>query len=136
MADPQRNEKHEDVRYEHRDVNVRGVVRFIFGLVTAAVLIYLAVTWVFDNLNARQTLKQKNVSVFRSDSSAPREPRLQPMPGHPEQATLEMQALLRNQDSILGNICWIDRANGIIKIPISIAKEIIIKRGSSMEGKP
>ena len=136
MSDPNRSKTNSEARYEQHDINVRGVIRFIFGLVIAALLIYFAVTWVFDNLNGRPTISQKNVNVFRADSLLPPEPRLQPMPGHPEHAASEMQSLSQSEDSILRNFSWIDSANGIIRIPITTAKEIIVKRGSSMEGKP
>jgi hypothetical protein len=117
-----------DVRYEHRDVNVRGVLLFVLGLIIAALLMHISLRWLFDDLKARSIITQKNINVHRIQSILPPEPRLQLMPGHEEQPAQEMQAMTRTQDSILENYGWVDSAKGIVRIPIEEAERILLQR--------
>jgi hypothetical protein len=122
------------VRYERRDVNIRGVLLFILGLVIAAILMHVSLRWLFDDLKARSIITPKNFNVHGTQSILPPEPRLQLMPGHEEQPAQEMKAMIREQDSILENYGWVDSAKGIARIPIEEAKKILIERTSQTKG--
>ncbi len=122
-----------DVRYEHRDVNVRAVLLFILGLIIVGLLMHISLRWLFNDLKARSMSTQKNINVHRIQSIFPPEPRLQLMPGHEEQPAQEMQVMIHNQDSMLENYGWVDSTKGIVRIPIEEAEKILLLKTSKLK---
>jgi hypothetical protein len=115
--------------YEPADVNVRGVVIFLCVLVVLAIAVQVAVTFMFHVLSAeverrdRQTLEHEvvpSVAVSRTYFPPPRE-QVSPR--------ADLQEFRAREDAELNSYGWIDRTTGVVRIPVSLAVELISERG-------
>jgi hypothetical protein len=59
----------------------------------------------------------------------PPEPRLQGAPGSASSPTEDIRRFREQEDQMLDSYGWIDRQNGVIRIPIEQAKKLIEQRG-------
>jgi len=108
---------------ETRDVNIRVIALFAlsFAVVLAGSLALVA--WVFNILHvtpAGQGLRGAPIAVT---PPYPPGPRLQTSPGR------DLQELLRAEDAQLQSYGWVDRALGIVRMPIDRAMERVVERG-------
>ena len=109
--------------HETRDVNIRVVALFAlsFAVVLAGSLALMA--WVFDLLHvipAGQGLRGAPIAVT---PPYPPGPRLQTSPGR------DLQELRRAEDAQLQSYGWVDRALGIVRMPIDRAMERVVEQG-------
>lgn len=131
---PAGEEKTPGVAYERKDLNLRGVVKFGFWLLVAAVVIHLALWWLLKYFAA-----QESEAGMRTPIGRPRET-LPPTPVRRE-ATLpqELKQMRESAQARLRSYGWIDREAGIVHIPIDRAMELLAKRGlpsSPRQGDP
>jgi hypothetical protein len=70
-------------------------------------------------------------SCERDRMSLPPEPRLQGVPGHLSDAQLDMRDKTAADTSANESIGWVDKSNGIAKIPVSEAMKIIAQTGGT-----
>ena len=116
--------------YETRDVKVRPLVVFLAGMVVLLVAAYLIVLGIFRLFNAQKLAEDATadpVAVERAalppDRRLPAEPRIQADPAG------DYQALRRAEDQILEGYGWIDRAGGVVHIPIERAMTLVVEEG-------
>lgn len=107
--------------HETRDVPVRPLL--VAGIVLAVIAAILHVAlWGLHELFADLTATSP-VTPLRGTPIVPPAPRLQADPA------AEMQEFLRVEEEILTSYGWIDRDQGIVRIPIELAMEILAERG-------
>src|SRR5713101_6222968 len=114
-----------------RDVDIRGVVLFGFGLAVGLIASLVAMWGLFRLLEKRQERVDKPLppQVVVNLKRIPPEPRLEPDP-------LALRRELRAQeDALLNSYGWVDRTAGSVHIPIDRAMEIVLERGVP-GGKP
>ena len=104
-----------NANYETRDANVPAVLGFTIALVITIVL-----TLVFSGLFVQDSARE-SMALPLVSAEAP-QPRLETDP----------QADLRNkraaEDKILHSYAWIDRQNGVVRIPIERAMNLVVER--------
>jgi hypothetical protein len=100
------------------------VLIFAGSLVVAALFTHLLIAWLFRYLEREHSAE---VGPPVSITSPPRE--LPPAPRLQVQPQLDMRQLRAEEDSRLNNYSWIDRQNGIVRIPIERAMDLIAQRG-------
>ncbi len=113
--------------YEPRDADTRAVglvgIGFLIALgltVVAATVLFLLVT---DTVPVLQ-VPPPGVAISRSaPTPVPPPPRLETQPGQ----TLEPYAA--REEVALNSYAWIDRSQGIVRIPIERAKDLIVESG-------
>ena len=82
-----------------------------------------------------------------SDASVPGTPRLQPFPtkAHdgmlPPYATTpvtDMAEMRASEEKMLNSPGWVDQEKGIVRLPIDVAKQLVVQRGLPVvkEGTP
>lgn len=123
-----------DVARERSDVNVRGILMFALALFAFAVVTVLLVWWLFDYFAAREARLDRPLSALASSrgESLPPEPRLQVSPAQ------DMQELRAREDALLNTYGWVDQQDGVVRIPIERAIQLLAERGLSAraeEGK-
>lgn len=120
-----------NVAREERDVRISAVLWFGFWLFVAAVLIHLAMWGVFRLFAAQERSGQRALApgVAASLKRTPADPRLEPLPLAPR------AALRASEDALLSSYGWVDRPNGVARIPIDRAMELIVQTGVP-GGKP
>jgi hypothetical protein len=68
----------------------------------------------------------------RERMSLPPEPRLQGVPGHTADAQQDMRDKVAADMAANESLGWVDKANGIAKIPVSEAMKIIAQKGGAI----
>jgi hypothetical protein len=134
---------HDDVTFEPRDINVATVVKQ---------LIYLAVTIVISLLVCISILKALTKVAAESDTpmapvraqmseaerqqkALPPEPRLQGVPGHVNDPQQDLRDKIAADTAANESLGWVDKANGIVKIPVKDAMKIITEKGGAAAPK-
>lgn len=123
---PDLEERHNpQLHHEPSDVDTRALTRFgiIFalGLVASLFLVW----FVFDYFKGREERKGPPPSAMlnRDARRLPPEPRLQ---ASPVQDLSQMKAA---EQQLLDGYAWIDPANGLVRIPVSRALDLVAKEG-------
>jgi hypothetical protein len=124
-------ERHEDVRFERTDANIKGILitgaALVIGFWTAASLLY----FYFALLNHYRTaVSPPPLPSAVHGHPLPPEPRLQQSPPR------DMQGLLARENFLLNHYAWIDKAKGTVAIPLDRAIQIIAERGIPPQKSP
>ncbi len=125
-----------EVHHETSDVNIGGVLGFALGLLIATLFICFAV-WVlfkyFEAREARAVTPVYPLAVTTQETRLPPEPRLQTNPRE------DLGNLRTHEDEILTSYGWVDKNNGVVRIPIDEAMKLTLQRGlpaRAESGKP
>lgn len=111
-------------RHETSDADVRGIVKFAVGLFVFLVFALLVVRAVFNYFAARQGLGPPASPFAQSRELPPASvPRLLPAPPR------EMNQYRKQQEELLDSYGWVDQKNGIVRIPINRAMDLLLHRG-------
>jgi hypothetical protein len=114
-----------DVHHETSDVSVGAVFGYGIGLTLAGVVVLFLVWLLFGYFSGREAgsgARQFPLAAEQQNRLPP-EPRLQT---NPKQDLIELRA---SEDAILKTYGWVDKAGGIVRIPISEAMKLTVERG-------
>ena len=108
--------------YEKKDINVRRV--FFFGLLLVALIgtVGLGITLLVFKETAH-TESYAAISPLYQPQELPPPPRLQADP------VLDLKKLRADEERILRSYGWVDRANGVVRIPVEHAIDLIVEKG-------
>lgn len=109
--------------HEERDTNTRAILWFASGLIATIVVVLLLMKWAFHALPSPETESAQLLSARGVPSEPPPEPRLQ------VNAPEDLKKMREREDAILNSYGWVDRQNGIVRIPIERAMDLIAQRG-------
>jgi hypothetical protein len=113
-----------DQRHETKDVNVWAIGKFAIALVILAFFTIGLMAGMFQYLLHREGGNPSRIESPATDArQLPPEPRLEETPIGD---LLEMRAA---EDKVLSSYAWVDQQNGIVRIPISRAIELLAQRG-------
>jgi hypothetical protein len=115
--------------HEPNTVNIPGVVKFLVWLSAAIVVAALSMWGLFRYFDARKAREAPPPSPLAAGARLPPEPRLQGAPGSASSPAEDIRRFREREDQMLDNYGWIDRQNGVIRIPIEQAKRLILQRG-------
>jgi hypothetical protein len=140
-----------EVHHEHKDVNVRMLFWFVAVFIVFTAVTFVAVWGMYSWLakKEREAQPQPTTMVRRDTPLLPPEPRLQPFPAPQQEKTgvdepmsftpvtdplantpvADMDQMIADEAKYLGSYGWLDRKLGIVRIPVSEAKKIIVARG-------
>lgn len=109
--------------YEKSDASPRGLV--IFVLIMAAILAAtsFSLIWLFKHFERAENPGSFVAAPFAGAQTLPPSPRIQPVPGD------DMQRYYQSQQSLLNNYGWVDKQNGVVRLPIDRAMELLLQRG-------
>lgn len=108
--------------HETSDVNVRPLAYFGGVLFLVLVLTLISMRWVFFHYAKSQPLGPPP-TPFENARTLPPAPRLQVEP------RLELEHYRQQQQQMLTSYGWVDRPNGIVRIPIDRAITLLLERG-------
>lgn len=110
--------------YEHTDASVRIVVRFLFWLAVAAVVIHVGLGMLFNLFVERRTERGEPRYPLAATERAPQppEPRLQRFPRE------ELMRFRLGEEDVLNGYGWVDRNAGTVHIPITEAMRLMLDR--------
>jgi hypothetical protein len=108
--------------HETSDVDVRSLAYFGGVLFLVLVLTLISMRWVFFHFAKSQPLGPP-LTPFENARTLPPAPRLQVEP------RLELDHYRQEQQQMLNSYGWVDRPNGIVRIPIDRAMNLLLERG-------
>src|SRR5262249_11173196 len=113
------------VRHEESDVDIRGILGFAVGLIVVAIIVDLLVWVLFRYLDAREGRQTavESPPAAQQPQRLPPEPRLQTNPRE------DLRELRAGEDETLTTYGWVDRNNGVVRIPIDEAMKLVVQRG-------
>lgn len=130
---------HESVTFEPRDINVATIVKQLIYLAITIVVSLAICIPVLKVLTSAASEKDTPMAPVRSEMNAgererislPPEPRLQGVPGHTSDAQQDLRDKNAADIEVNESIGWIDKSNGIAKIPVSEAMKIIAEKNNA-----
>lgn len=116
--------------YEKTDASPRGLVGFvlIMGAILAAVSLLLIL--LFKHYERADTPPSFVAAPFARVQPVPPPPRIQAEPG------VDMQTYYQSQQNLLNTYGWIDKQNGIVRLPIDRAMQLLLQRGLPVRPAP
>lgn len=123
--------RHEDVRFEPKDVNAKNVV-FTGAAVLIGAWVVVCLMYFFFSLlqNHREAVMEPSIPVADQRPAAPPEPRIQASP------RTDLQRYEAQQDYLLNHYLWVDKSKGVVAIPIERAMDLIAQRGIPPQKAP
>ncbi len=109
--------------YEERDVSVSKLFYFLAFIAAVLVLTSLGIQWLFGHFERTDRVSSVVAKPFEYDRSLPPQPRLQADP------ETDITDYLNSQRDSLNTYGWVDREQGIVRIPIDRAIELTLKQG-------
>jgi len=111
--------------HEETDANIRGVALTALGLAAVTALALGVVLLHFTLLRNHELRGEPPPSPLAAERpEAPPEPRLQPAP------VADLGAVRAAEDQALQSYGWVDRPQGVVRIPIARAKELVAKEAA------
>jgi hypothetical protein len=138
MSETLKNGHHDS--FETEDLSPQGVFYFMAGLAIVGVVIYFIVIGMYKYLDAYDRKHAAPVNPMAVKTGV--DPRMMTFPQawsqidntfpkpvleHSEQ--LQFREVLEKQDQTLATYDWVDQKQGIVRIPIDKAMELLAQRG-------
>ena len=116
--------------YETRDVNLRAVLALAIATAIGAVLVHIGLYYLLSGLEAQARRNDPEPSPRASQDATAPGPRLQSTPlADYEQYKLE-------QEQLTTTYGWVDRQQGIVRIPVERAMQLYLQRGPPTRPSP
>jgi len=113
--------------YETRDANIRNLLIFGVGLCLLIVIGLLGSLAVFRYFVSHQSLGPP-AWPFENARALPPEPRLQVT------APQDLKQYHAAQEQLMTSYGWVDQQNGVVRIPIEQAMEMLLQKGLRVRG--
>ena len=140
MSNEHPNARSNGEGYEHQDLSPVGVFYFMAGLAVVTLIVYFSLTVAYHVLTKKDREHQAPVNPMAVKTNTdPRtmkpgqmqtqlehtfpKPVLEPNEGG------ELGTDVRDQDDVLASYDWVDQENGVVRIPIDKAMDLLAQRG-------
>ncbi|HEX6288781.1 MAG TPA: hypothetical protein VFZ66_06295 [Herpetosiphonaceae bacterium] len=111
------------VDHEFRDATPAGITMVGIGMLVMLVVTYLIVWGLFSYLSARRAQADQAPPLLATTPQAAQGPRLQVDPSQ------DLQQATAAEHELLTTYGWVDRATGVVRIPIDRALEMMAQPG-------
>jgi hypothetical protein len=120
--------------FEREDLSPAGVMYFMAGLAVVVVLIYVIVSGMYrflDNYERKHQAAMSPMITPKPDTRAitPEDPLSFPQPRLESDERTQFTGYILNQDQKLMTYDWVDKNNGVVRIPIDRAMDLVVQRG-------
>ncbi|MCB0165785.1 MAG: hypothetical protein KDI79_16255 [Anaerolineae bacterium] len=135
MAD-QHNEvlDNPDIDFERSDVNYKLMIGSVILLIVVTVCSMLLSIWIYGTMETRQVESRPTPFPLIQLRPTPPPPRLQPNPIDRTTGEEDLSAMHQREDAILESYGWVDEEQGIVRIPIDRAIDVLA--GEAAEEEP
>lgn len=134
MAEHEELLKNEGIDYEKTDVNSKLMFGSVFLLVAVTACSMLLAVWIYSSLETRQIESFPTPLPLIELRPTPPPPRLQPNPIDRTTAEEDMAAMRTRENAILNSYGWVDEGEGVVRIPIDRAIDLL--GGEAAEDEP
>ena len=108
--------------YEKRDVDLRMMLWCGLGVTIGVYLAFLAVGWLYRSLEGDRPIPTQSNGQLSFHHSPP-DPKLQLDPSD------DLRVLRREEDKVLNTYGWVNRKEGVVRIPVDRAMDLMVPRG-------
>ena len=112
-------------RFDHSEISYLALSKFAIGLILTAIFSAGLVLGIFQYLLHREG----GIPASRIESPAQDARQLPPEPRLEETPASDLQEMRAAEEQVLHNYAWLDQENGIVRLPIDRAMELIVQRG-------
>lgn len=116
--------------YEKSDASPRGLLAFVLIMAAILAATSLSLIWLFKHFERAQNPGSFVAAPFAGTQPLPPPPRIQSVPG------VDMQSYYQSQQNLLNTYGWVDKHNGIVRLPIDRAMELLLQRGLPVRSAP
>jgi hypothetical protein len=109
--------------YEKSDANPRALFYVILMTAGFLILACLSLIWLFDYFAKTQNPGSFVAAPFAGPQPLPPPPLIQPDPG------VDLQSYRESEQNLLNTYGWVDRQNGVVRMPVDRAMELLLQRG-------
>lgn len=109
--------------YEKSDASPRGLLYFVLVMAAILAATSLSLIWLFKHFERAENPGSFVAAPFAGTQTLPPPPRIQPLPG------VDMQTYYQSQQNLLNTYGWADKQNGLVRLPIDRAMELLLQRG-------
>jgi len=132
----------EETKYEHgqegferQDMTAQSVFAFLISLAVGGVLVYFVIWGLYHFMDARQRLRQPPqgplVKQVETDTRivSPDEITKFPQPRLERNERVEIRDYRLKEEQTLNSYGWVDEKDGVVRIPIERAMQLVAQRG-------
>lgn len=109
--------------YERTDASPRGLLYFVLIMAAILAAVSLSLILLFKHFERAENPASFVAAPFAGTHPLPPPPRIQPVPG------IDMQSYYQSQQNLLNTYGWVDKQNGIVRLPIDRAMQLLLERG-------
>ena len=137
-----------ETHHERSDVNVRALLWTVVIIIVFAAVTHLLLWGLFKQFakHARRDVRPPMTAIARpAGADMPEGPRLQPFPAAEQKGAVtlpfrdtpvtDMEGMRRSEDEQLHSVGWVNRQKGIVRLPIDLAKQLVVQRGMTVVGE-
>jgi hypothetical protein len=110
--------------YETRDANPASLVKFAIGLALTLVVSWAGMWWLMGYFGRVQQLGPAATPFGKLEQK-----QLPPLPRIQVDPVRDLDAVRDQQRNAVESYGWVDRAHGVVHIPIERAMDLILERG-------
>jgi hypothetical protein len=135
MSEDLKHGLHERDGYERQDLGSQAVYAFLISLIVGGVLVILLVGGIYRFLDKRQGVHQTQQSPLVNQAEtdtrkvAPDEITKFPQPRLEQNERVEIYNFRLQEEQSLNSYSWVDEKNGVVRIPIERAMQLLAERG-------
>ena len=112
-----------------REINVRGVVLTGIALAVVTLLAHLLMWWLLKGFERYD--EKRDVRLSPVEVANPQQP--PPTPVLQQDPVTDMTAMREREEEELNHAAWIDRQQGVVRLPVADAIDVIAARGVAPE---
>ena len=120
-----------DVAFESSDIDTRTILAYLFYLAITVAAAFFVTIYIFRFTTTIAVDSQTPPPPMRQGvaPTMPPEPRLQGVPGHTNDAQLDLRDKREADNAANQDYGWTDQRAGIAQIPVEEAMKIIVSKG-------
>jgi hypothetical protein len=123
MSDPHAGHEHSGHGHEKSDAHPGSIAGFEVALLVLAIVSMAAMGGLFYYFTNREAVADTSRSPLAAEGALPPAPNLQVSPAS------DLEQLHADENMRLNTYGWVDKEQGVIRIPIEKAMEIVAKQG-------
>ena len=128
------NQHHEDIGFEREDMGARNVYAFLIALALMGVLVHFVVKGIYGFMDSYEKAHQPPANPLATATETTRAPGKDipnkfPLPRLEENERLEIKDFRMQEEQTLNSYGWVDQQNGVVRIPIERAMQLLAQRG-------